>query len=154
MIFIGYVITTLPVDIILTSKFCNDIVEEIGRLSLPELMLAVPKHHLMSLTSEYLKKEVSFPVRLPVKVHMYYFEMFITRFTVSLKIGESMVEVEHLLRLGNLIHFFNEFYLEKVRPSALKFILEANVVDTRLCAPTVMRETWKKLLNRSFGYAN
>lgn len=68
-----------------------------------------------------------------------------------LKVADKVIELEYLLRLGNLIHFLEERHLRKINAAALRFVLEAETIDSRICASSVVREIWQSKLIEAFG---
>jgi len=65
MFSLGFVLTTLPVDVILNSILRDDILYAIGRLSFPELMVASQPKKLSLIVDQYISHIVS--VRLKTK---------------------------------------------------------------------------------------
>ncbi|XP_022161558.1 uncharacterized protein LOC111027479 [Myzus persicae] len=120
----GFVLTTLPVDVILNSNLRDSILYSIGQLSLPELMIA------------------SQPQKLSLMVDQYITNVLGNRSTLSL---------EHLHILGNLIHFMPTTYLSAVDGQAFKFIVEAGLIDTRICVDSIAKEKWADLIIKAFG---
>jgi len=60
MFSLGFVLTTLPVDVILNSILRDDILYAIGRLSFPELMVASQPKKLSLIVDQYVSHIVSF----------------------------------------------------------------------------------------------
>lgn len=120
----GFVLTTLPIDVIVNSNLSDNILYSIGQLSFPELMIA------------------SQPQKLSLIVEKYITNILENRSTLSF---------EHLHILGNLIHFIPTTYLSIVDDQAFKFMVESGLIDTRMCVDSIAKEKWADLLIKAFG---
>lgn len=61
--FLGFVLTALPTDVILSSNLRNDLLYAIGQLSYPELMIASKPDKLSLMVNQYIKLTVSFKIK-------------------------------------------------------------------------------------------
>uniref|UniRef100_A0A2S2NSI1 Otoancorin n=1 Tax=Schizaphis graminum TaxID=13262 RepID=A0A2S2NSI1_SCHGA len=120
----GFVLTTLPIDVIVNSNLSDNILYSIGQLSFPELMIA------------------SQPQKLSLMVDKYITNILENRSTLSF---------EHLHVLGNLIHFIPTIYLSVIDEQAFKFMVESGLIDTRICVDSIAKEKWADLLIKAFG---
>ncbi|XP_016659329.2 uncharacterized protein LOC100160532 [Acyrthosiphon pisum] len=120
----GFVLTTLPVDVILNSNLRDNILYSIGQLSLPELMIASQPQKLSLIVDQYITDSLG---------------------------NRSALSFEHLHILGNLIHFIPTTYLSVVDEQAFKFIVETGLIDTRICVDSIAKEKWADLLLKAFG---
>ncbi|XP_050441383.1 uncharacterized protein LOC126846182 isoform X2 [Adelges cooleyi] len=120
----GFVLITLPVEDIIKSDLTDSIVYAIGRLSLPELLIAAPKSKIQNLVHQYID----------------------TVFKNS-----SVLNIDHLYTLGNLTHFIGFEYLSKVDGKAFKILLEIGLFDTRICFGANSKDQWANLVIRAFG---
>ncbi|XP_025197043.1 uncharacterized protein LOC112595869 [Melanaphis sacchari] len=120
----GFVLTTLPIDVIVNSNSSDNILYSIGQLSFPELMIA------------------SQPQKLSLVVDQYITNILENRSTLSF---------EHLHILGNLIHFIPTTYLSVVDEQAFKLMLESGLIDTRICIDSLAKAKWADLLIKAFG---
>ncbi|XP_060861457.1 uncharacterized protein LOC132938560 [Metopolophium dirhodum] len=120
----GFVLTTLPVDVILNSNLRDNILYSIGQLSLPELMIASQPQKLSLMVDQYITNSLG---------------------------NRPTLGFEHLHILGNLIHFIPTTYLSVVDEHAFKFIVETGLIDTRMCVDSIAKEKWADLLIKAFG---
>ncbi|VVC44291.1 Hypothetical protein CINCED_3A001515 [Cinara cedri] len=120
----GFILTTLPLDVILNSILRDNILYTIGRLSFPELMIASEPNKLSSMVDQYI--------------------------TCILK-NESSLSYEHLYTLGNLIHFIPTMYLSVIDEQSFKFLIESSLFDTRICVDSLSKDKWANLIIKAFG---
>lgn len=144
LLFIGFVLTTLPIDIILNSILRDNILYAIGRLSFPELMIATQSKKLSLMVDQYITHIVCF--KFPNR----YINCFIIFIILQLK-NESSLSYEHLYTLGNLIHFIPTTYLYLIDKQAFKFLIETELFDTRICVDSFSKGKWAELIFKAFG---
>ncbi|KAF0770310.1 Uncharacterized protein FWK35_00000802 [Aphis craccivora] len=120
----GFVLITLPIDVIVNSNLSNNILYSIGQLSFPELMIASQPQKLSLMVEKYIRNILE---------------------------NRSTLSFEHLHILGNLIHFIPTTYLSIVDDQAFKFMVESGLIDTRMCVDSIAKEKWADLLIKAFG---
>lgn len=72
MFSLGFILTTLPVDVIINSVLRDNILKSIGQLSFPELMIASQPHKLSLMTEKYISDIVSSNFK-PLMFYNYYY---------------------------------------------------------------------------------
>ncbi|XP_050528946.1 uncharacterized protein LOC126898698 [Daktulosphaira vitifoliae] len=120
----GFILTTLPIEIIVNSDLKHTIMYSIGKLSYAELLIAAPTSKITNLVQKYLEKTLK---------------------------NSSNISFEQLYILGNLTHFLTTTNLERVEGKAFKFLIEAGLFDSRICFSTAAKDYWANLIIRSFG---
>lgn len=85
-IYLGFVLTTLPIDVIFNSTLRDNIIYSIGQLSLPELMVACNPEKLPLLVSEYTTLIVSLNIKQHYISNSVYYRTLIFIFYLSCKI--------------------------------------------------------------------
>lgn len=85
-IYLGFILTTLPIDIILNSILRDNIIYSIGQLSLPELMIACNPEKLPLLVNEYTTLIVSLNIKHNISNSVYYCPIIVV-FYLSCKIN-------------------------------------------------------------------
>lgn len=61
---LGFVLITLPIDVIVNSNLSNNILYSIGQLSFPELMIASQPQKLSLMVEKYIRNIVSLKLKL------------------------------------------------------------------------------------------
>nr|CAD7262136.1 unnamed protein product [Timema shepardi] len=125
----GYVLTSFPESYIDRASFRREILESIGQLTLPELLLATSGKNPKAFANIALKH--------------------LTGGLVGASLG-----LKELLSLGNLAHFLEPLEVEGIDPAAFKLWLELETVSRTVCMPSSAREAWFKLVKRAFGPSN
>nr|CAD7428153.1 unnamed protein product [Timema monikensis] len=125
----GYVLASFPESYIDRASFRRDILESIGQLTLPELLLATSGKNPKALANISLKH---------LKGGL---------------VGASL-GLKELLSLGNLAHFLEPLEVEGIDPAAFKLWLELETVSRTVCMPFSAREAWFKLVKLAFGPSN
>ncbi|XP_063221470.1 uncharacterized protein LOC134530516 [Bacillus rossius redtenbacheri] len=123
----GYVFASLPVKVIVHLPHSSAILQAIGELSLPEILLATNGN--AGEFSDHFVRILSGP-------------------------DGGVLTLTHLLRLGNLVHFLSPGDVDRVDPRALRRFLElqdGSAVWTTACCPRDARARWARVTEAAFG---
>nr|CAD7200395.1 unnamed protein product [Timema douglasi] len=125
----GYVLASFPESYIDKAPSRRDILESIGQLTLPELLLATSGKNPKAFSNIALKH-------------------------LTDGLAGASLGLKELLSLGNLALFLEPLAVEGIDPAAFKLWLELETVSRTVCMPSSAREAWFKLVKRAFGPSN
>ncbi|XP_069695018.1 uncharacterized protein [Periplaneta americana] len=125
----GYILSTLPAQDIEVSSHSQQILEAIGQLPFPELLVATKE----SKPQMYAK--------LLLKTHAQPYENI------------NSIKAVELFSLGNLVHFLTAEDIVKINSTSFKLFIES-VGDSQsktVCADSATRAAWYQILLKTFG---
>nr|CAD7402023.1 unnamed protein product [Timema poppensis] len=125
----GYVLASFPESYIDKAPSRRDILESIGQLTLPELLLATSGKNPKAFANIALKH-------------------------LTGGLAGASLGLKELLSLGNFAHFLEPLEVEGIDPAAFKLWLELETVSRTVCMPSSARKAWFKLVKRAFGPSN
>lgn len=125
----GYILATLPAHDIQKAIDSQHMLETIGQLSLPELLVATKEIKPYKYAQLLLKKHDR-----PCK-----------------KVTE--IKALELSSLGNLVHFLPATDILKINPVSMKVFIESfgDSTSKMVCANSVTRSAWYQIILKAFG---
>ncbi|XP_039291997.1 uncharacterized protein LOC111064300 isoform X2 [Nilaparvata lugens] len=123
----GYVLATLPPKAISSSNYRFQILKLIGQLSAPEIMIGI---------SETQRSEI--------------INIFFDHHGLN-EDSRTQIDETHLFHMGNLSLFLPEAAIRRIKPEALKLLLEISFIDKRVCTDNNTRYEWANVIRSAFG---
>ncbi|RZF48467.1 hypothetical protein LSTR_LSTR009151 [Laodelphax striatellus] len=123
----GYILASLPPKAISSSNYRSQILKLIGQLSVPEIMVGI---------SETQRSEI--------------INIFFDHHGLN-EDSRMQIDETHLFHMGNLTLFLPEAAIKRIKPEALKLLMEINFIDKRVCADNATRNQWANLIRSAFG---